>query len=92
MPRIPYACGLCGKITKKFYKNSKDIKDKIDCDCEGGEMFRKLSSPSQRSKMVVDNGVQAKATEIDTNIVEIIEDREEAQLKQRGDSVLENLK
>ena len=42
--------------------------------------------------MVVDNGVQAKATELDREIVEIIEDREESQLKRRGDAVLENLK
>lgn len=91
MPRIAYYCGPCDKFTKKFYKSSKDIEKKIDCDC-GGEMLRKLSSPSSKSTMVVDNGVQAKATELDRNIVEIIEDREEASFKQRGDAVLENLK
>jgi DNA-directed RNA polymerase subunit RPC12/RpoP len=91
MPRIVYACGHCAAITKKFYKSSSNIKDNIECVC-GERMVRHLSSPSQKSKIVVDNGVQAKATELDRNIVEIIEDREEAQLKQRGDSVLENLK
>ena len=91
MPRIVYACGYCAAITKKFYKSSSDIKDNIECVC-GERMFRHLSSPSQKSKIVVDNGVQAKATELDRNIVEIIEDREESSLKRRGDSVLENLK
>lgn len=91
MPRIVYACRHCTAIKKKFYKSSSNIKDNIECVC-GEKMVRHLSSPSQKSKIVVDNGVQAKATELDRNIVEIIEDREEAQLKQRGDSVLENLK
>jgi hypothetical protein len=42
--------------------------------------------------MVIDNGVQAKAVEVDREIVEIIEDREKADLKKRGDSVIEELK
>jgi hypothetical protein len=91
MPRIPYSCNSCNKTKKKFYKASSDVKDKIECEC-GGELLRKLSSPSSKSTMVVDNGVQAKATELDRDIVEIIEDREASSLKRRGDSVLENLK
>ena len=91
MPRISYYCSKCDKYTKKFYKSSKNITKNIECEC-GGEMARKLSAPSSKSTMVVDNGVQAKATELDRNIVDIIEDREEASLKQRGDAVLENLK
>lgn len=91
MPRISYVCKECKSTKKKFYKSAKDIENKMECEC-GGELVRQLSSPAQRSKMVVDNGVQAKATELDRDIVEIIEDREESQLKRRGDSVLENLK
>ena len=91
MPRIPYICSTCQKTKKKFYKSSKNIAKQIECEC-GGELLRQLSSPSSKSTMVVDNGVQAKAVELDRNIVEIIEDREEASLKQRGDAVLENLK
>lgn len=91
MPRISYSCPDCNAMKKKFYKTSKDVKNKIECEC-GKELVRQLSSPTQKSTMVVDNGVQAKATELNREIVEIIEDREKAQLTQRGDSVLENLK
>lgn len=91
MPRIAYNCKDCSVVKKKFYRIAKDIKNKLECEC-GGELARQLSSPSQKSTMVVDNGVQAKATELDREIVEIIEDREDSQLKRRGDAVLENLK
>ena len=91
MPRVNYKCKRCPLSIKKFYKKSKDIKKTIECEC-GGELVRQLSSPTQKSTMVIDNGVQAKATELNTDIVEIIEDREKAQLTQRGDAVLENLK
>lgn len=91
MPRISYLCKTCKSVDKKIYKSSIEIKNKIECKC-GGELERQLSSPSQRSKIIVDNGVQAKAVELDREIVEIIEDREKTDLKKRGDSVLENLK
>lgn len=91
MPRIPYICKKCSVIKKKYYSSAKKIENKIECEC-GGELIRQLSSPSQKSTMVVDNGVQAKETELDRNIVEIIEDREESEYKRRGDAVLENLK
>lgn len=91
MPRILYACSKCSNELKKFYRSSGDVLNKINCEC-GGELLRQLSSPSQRSKIIIDNGVQAKAVEIDREIVEIIEDREKADLKKRGDSVIEELK
>jgi hypothetical protein len=91
MPRISYYCSECLKTLKKFYKTSKEIEDKRECEC-GGELVRQLSSPSQKSTMVMDNGLQAKAVEVNRDIVEIIEDREESQTKRRGDSVLEELK
>lgn len=91
MPRINYKC-QCGNEKKKFFSTAKKIKNNIECEECGEEMERTLSGPTQRSKMVVDNGVQAKATELDREIVEIIEDREKTDLKKRGDAVLENLK
>jgi hypothetical protein len=92
MPRIAYKCDKCSNSKNKFFSNVKKIENKIECDLCLGEMVRTLSSPSQRSTMVIDNGVQAKAIEIDTNIVEVIDDRLEKDLQKRGDSVLENLK
>jgi len=91
MPRISYKCEACGETKKKYYSKAKSIKNTIECEC-GEEMARKLSSPSNKSKMIVDNGVQAKATELDRDIVDIIEDREKASTKRRGDAVLDNLK
>ena len=91
MPRISYKC-KCGHERKKFFSSANKVSSNIVCGLCGLDMKRTLSGPTQRSKMIVDNGVQAKATEIDREIVEIIEDREASQLKRRGDSVLENLK
>ena len=92
MPRIKYSCPDCNAEKKKFYKTSGDIKKTIECEKCGGLLKRQLSSPTQNSKMIVDNGVQAKETELNRDIIEIIEDREKADLKKRGDAVLENLK
>jgi len=91
VPRINYKC-KCGHEKKKFFSTAKKITNSIECEKCGGELQRQLSSPTQKSTMVIDNGVQAKATELDREIVDIIEDREKSQLKRRGDSVLENLK
>jgi hypothetical protein len=91
MPMIKYAC-KCGYERNKFYSNKNKVLDNIDCEKCGETVQRTLSSPSQRSKIVVDNGVQAKAVELDRQIVEIIEDREKVDLKKRGDAILENLK
>lgn len=95
MPMILYVCGSCGNKKSKFFSRpSKDVPRSLDCDKCGKELAleRKLSAPTQKSTIVVDNGVQAKATELDRSIVEIIEDRETSDLKKRGDAVLENLK
>jgi DNA-directed RNA polymerase subunit RPC12/RpoP len=91
MPMIKYVC-KCGNEKSKFFSNTNKILDSIKCEKCGEEIVRTLSSPSQRSKITVDNGVQAKAVELDRQIVEIIEDREKVDLKKRGDAVLENLK
>ena len=41
----------------------------LPCVC-GGEFKKQLSAPTNSSKIVVDNGVQAKATEVDLNVVQ----------------------
>lgn len=90
MPRVSYQCKSCHGIKKKFYSKAADIEKEIECKC-GGKLVRQLSSPNQRSKIIVDNGVQEKAVELDRDIVEIVEDREESDLKRRGDAHLDNL-
>lgn len=91
MPIVKYKCE-CGYEKKKFFSSAIKITKTIKCDKCEERMKRLLSGPTQRSKMIVDNGVQARETELDREIVEIIEDREKADLKKRGDAVLENLK
>lgn len=91
MPRIKYKC-KCGNEKKKFFSSSNKVSNSIICELCGVDMKRTLSGPSQKSTIVVDNGVQAKSTELNREIIEIIEDREQADFKKRGDAVLENLK
>jgi hypothetical protein len=68
MPLIHYLCE-CGKFKSKFYRVSKDAPRNFGCEC-GKEYKKQLSAPSSASKIVVDNGVQAKAVEVDLNIIQ----------------------
>jgi hypothetical protein len=68
MPLIHYIC-KCGISTSKFYRFVKEIFSELECEC-GLKMRRQLSSPSNASKITVDNGVQAKSVEVDLNVVE----------------------
>lgn len=74
MPRVLYQCNLCPNKIKKFYNSQKEVKGYLNCEC-GGVMERQLSSPSSNSKQYVDNGVQAKRTEVTSvngrNVAEI---------------------
>jgi len=67
MPLIYYLC-TCKKSTSKFYRMAKDAPSGFSCEC-GSEFKRQLSSPSNASKIVIDNGFQAKAVEVDLNII-----------------------
>jgi hypothetical protein len=68
MPLLHYLCS-CGLQVSKFYRNAKEAPVKLICVC-GGEYKRQLSAPTNSSKIIVDNGFQAKATEVDLNVVE----------------------
>jgi DNA-directed RNA polymerase subunit RPC12/RpoP len=95
MPMILYICSNCkNEKTRFFSRPSKDVPRSLDCEKCGSKLAleRKLSAPSQKSTIVIDNGVQAKSVELNRDIVEIIEDRDASDLKKRGDAVLENLK
>lgn len=67
MPLIYYLCE-CGKSKSKFYRLAKDVPAGFSCDC--GKNFKKqLSAPSNASKIVIDNGVQAKSVEVDLQVI-----------------------
>lgn len=74
MPLIAYQCE-CKNVIKKFVRTAKDAPSSLICTKCSKEMKKLLSAPSSTSKIVVDNGVQARAVEINPNIVEINEAR-----------------
>lgn len=77
MPLIAYACE-CGHIEKKFVRQAKDALASFLCPtCKIHDAKKMLSSPSSSSKIVVDNGVQARAVEISPDIIEINKARSE---------------
>lgn len=77
MPLIAYAC-ICGHSEKKFMRQAKDAPASFLCSkCQKDQLKKQLSSPSSSSKIVVDNGVQARAVEIMPDIIEINKARSE---------------
>ena len=76
MPRIKYSCSSCGKSFKRFFTSAKKITDIVDCKlCQAKGAIRQLSAPSSKSTMTIDNGAQARATEIIHDIVELNRDK-----------------
>jgi tetraacyldisaccharide-1-P 4'-kinase len=76
MPLIYYT-GKCNHSVSKFFRQAKDAPVSIFCPAEDcyHDLKKQLKSPSSASKIVVDNGFQARAVEIDPDIVEINEER-----------------
>jgi putative FmdB family regulatory protein len=75
MPLIAYSCEACKTVVKKFIRTAKDAQSTFSCDSCGKNMKKLLSAPSSMSKIVIDNGVQARAVEIVPNIIEINQER-----------------
>lgn len=76
MPLIAYLCE-CKNSKKKYYRQVKDVPAVIICDKCEKEMKKCLSSPTNSSKITVDNGLQARAVEIIPDIIEINKARSE---------------
>ena len=61
----------CGNEITKYYKSAKDIAPFLDCGaCGTGKLGRTLGAPSSKSTQVVDNGHQARKTELLNAVVE----------------------
>lgn len=76
MPLINYVCE-CKHSVSKFYRQAKEAPAVLTCsrpEC-GKNAKKSLKAPSSVSKIVVDNGVQARAVEINPDIIEINEAR-----------------
>lgn len=82
MPLIAYACN-CGNSEKKFMRQAKNVPALFICPKCGGDMKKLLSSPSSGSKISIDNGVQARATEIVPDIIEINKARSEKDYREK---------
>jgi len=74
MPLIAYTCE-CKHSKSKLFRRVAEAPATISCDICGKEMKKTLSSPTQSSKITVDNGFQARAVEIVPDIIEINEER-----------------
>ena len=74
MPIIAYRC-KCGNAFKKFFRNAKDATSNIECSACGDSMKRQLSASSFESKLIVDNGIQARQVEVNPDIIEINKER-----------------
>jgi hypothetical protein len=74
MPIINYTCE-CKYLVGKFFRRAKDSPASVSCAKCGLQMKKTLSIPSTSSKIVVDNGVQARAVEVIPNIVELNQER-----------------
>jgi hypothetical protein len=80
MPIIAYQCS-CGLVTKKFYRVVKEIPSCLTCKC-GKDTKRTLSAPSSASIVSIDNGVQARAVEVNLDIVEDVRNRSTKDFKE----------
>lgn len=75
MPFIAYRCD-CGNETKKLVRQVAQAPAFLLCGkCNKENMKKALSAPSSTSKISMDNGVQARAVEINPEIVRINQER-----------------
>lgn len=70
MPLIKYSCLSCGNYFSEHVKKAVEAKMEAPCKKCGAPSKRTLSAPSNSSKIVVDNGVQARSVEVDMKVIE----------------------
>jgi len=78
MPIILFKCNNpdCDNHIEKVFTKVKDIPPFLDCgQCGTGKLERQLGAPTQNKTEIVDNGLQAKQTEIMSEVVEKERDR-----------------
>lgn len=71
MPLIAYACA-CGQSAKKFFRQVAQAPAYFLCEyCNKENMKKQLSIPNSTSKITIDNGIQARAVEVNPDIIAI---------------------
>ena len=74
MPMFVYKCE-CKRMLQRFFRRPIDAPKELLCtECEK-TMKRQLSASSFESKLIVDNGLQARQVEVNPDIIEINKDR-----------------
>jgi hypothetical protein len=74
MPLINYVCS-CGEVSKKYYKTAKDALPTVKCKC-GLDAKKSFGAVSVGHKIIIDNGLVAKAVELQSpDIMEINDQR-----------------
>lgn len=72
----------CENEIRKFFKKFKDVPSFLDCGaCGSGKLERLLSAPTNRTKQYIDNGTQARRTEVMNEVIE----QEQEKRNNRGD-------
>lgn len=70
MPLFHYACEN-KHSSKKFFRQVAQAPAFLSCDQCKSPMKKLLSAPSSTSKIIVDNGFQARQVEVNPDIIEI---------------------
>ena len=72
MPMIKYLCtkSECGLSFSLFYKLAKEAEKVVQCKRCNSDAKKTLGSVNQASKITIDSGFQARAVEVDPNIME----------------------
>ena len=80
MPLIAYKCE-CGNSVSKFIRNAKEAPVSYPCTKCSKNLTKRLSAPSSTSTITIDNGIQARATIVNLDIVKDIRERSSKGLK-----------
>lgn len=70
---IKFCCNNedCNNTIDKYFTKSKDIPAFLDCgSCGIGKLERTLGAPASKSVQYVDNGLQARKTEVSSELVQ----------------------
>lgn len=82
MPLIHYSC-KCGNSLSKFFRKPKEANSEFICDKCGEKLTKQLSPPNSSSVVIVDNGLQARSTEVNLEVVKDIENRSTKDFKNK---------
>ena len=76
MPLFHYVCE-CKTSVSKFYRQVASAPAVVPCANCGKDAKKAMKAPAQVSKVIVDNGFQARAVEVNPEIIEINKARSE---------------